>query len=262
MTFKKNESELFLVFIYLPFPLFCFQHINQLTMSEDGSSDPDVFPIPSDCELVDFVSSGDYGTVVKCRKRDTGETVAIKVSRFVQNATKEASILEELMRYNLDQSNIVKLHDWYHINNSTGLVLEMLDMSLSDYMQEERLPLEDIRLIIQQLATAFDGLKSVGVIHGDLKPNNIMLVKDQQQPLTLKLIDFGLAFHASEAVVGSTHQLPYYRAPEIMLGLPFDEAVDMWSLGALMGLMMFGNFIFPWYFEYNQVKYASSSQTW
>uniref|UniRef100_A0A3B4XLW0 Protein kinase domain-containing protein n=1 Tax=Seriola lalandi dorsalis TaxID=1841481 RepID=A0A3B4XLW0_SERLL len=39
--------------------------------------DPDVFPIPSDYELVDFVGSGDYGTVVKCRKRDTGETVEV-----------------------------------------------------------------------------------------------------------------------------------------------------------------------------------------
>lgn len=62
-----------------------------------------------------------------------------------------------------------------------------------------------------QLATAFDGLKIVGLIHGDLKPDNIMLVKDQEQSYTLKLIDFGLAFHRSEAVVGSTHQLPYYR---------------------------------------------------
>ncbi|XP_050928044.1 homeodomain-interacting protein kinase 2 [Lates calcarifer] len=81
-----------------------------------------------------------------------------------------------------------------------------------------------------------------------------MLVKDQEQSYTLKLIDFGLAFHRSEAVVGSTHQLPYYRAPEIMLGLPFTEAIDMWSLGAVMGLMMFGNLIFPWFFDYNQMQ--------
>lgn len=61
------------------------------------------------------------------------------------------------------------------------------------------------------MATAFDALMSVGVIHGDLNPDNIMLVKDQEQSLTVKLIDFGLAFHRSEAVVGSSHQLPYYR---------------------------------------------------
>lgn len=59
--------------------------------------------------------------------------------------------MEELMRHNLDQSNIVKLHDWYHMNHITGLVLEMLDMSLSDYMKEDHLPLKDIRLIVQQV---------------------------------------------------------------------------------------------------------------
>lgn len=61
------------------------------------------------------------------------------------------------------------------------------------------------------MATAFGALRSVGVIHGDVKPDNVMLVKDQEQSFTVKLIDFGLAFHTSEAVVGSSHQLPYYR---------------------------------------------------
>lgn len=58
-------------------------------MAEDSSSDSDVYPIPSDYELVDFVGSGDYGIVAKCKKRDTGETVAIKISRFAQTATQE-----------------------------------------------------------------------------------------------------------------------------------------------------------------------------
>ncbi|XP_044042976.1 homeodomain-interacting protein kinase 2-like isoform X2 [Siniperca chuatsi] len=212
-------------------------------MAEDSSSDSDVYPIPSDYELIDFVGSGDYGTVAKCKNRDTGEPVAIK-----------ASILQELMRQNLDQYNIVKFYDWYQMNNRTGLVLELLDMNLLDYMKEDRLPLKDIRVIIQQLATAFNALRSVGVIHGDLKPDNIMLVKDQEQSFTVKLIDFGLAFHSSEAVVGSSHQLPYYRAPEIMLGLTFTEAIDMWSLGIVMGFMMLGALIFPWFCDYNQMK--------
>lgn len=59
--------------------------------------------------------------------------------------------MEELMRHKLDQSNIVKLYDWYHMNNTTGLVLEMLDMTLSDYMKEDHLSLKDIRLMMQQV---------------------------------------------------------------------------------------------------------------
>uniref|UniRef100_A0A3Q1JSK2 Protein kinase domain-containing protein n=1 Tax=Anabas testudineus TaxID=64144 RepID=A0A3Q1JSK2_ANATE len=60
---------------------------------EEESSNPDVYPIPSEYELVDFVGSGDFGIVVKCKKRDTGETVAIKVSRLVQYATREVGLL-------------------------------------------------------------------------------------------------------------------------------------------------------------------------
>nr|XP_046235188.1 homeodomain-interacting protein kinase 2-like [Scatophagus argus] len=167
---------------------------------------------------------------------------------------KEVSILEELMRHNLDQHNIVKLYSWYQMKNTIGLVLELLDITLWDYMKGDRLPLKDIRLITEQMATALYGLKSVGVIHGDIKPNNIMLVKDQEQSFTLKLIDFGLSFHTSEGVVGTRYQVPYYRAPEIMLGLPFNEAIDMWSLGAVLGFMMFGELIFPWFCEYNLMQ--------
>ncbi|KAI3366989.1 hypothetical protein L3Q82_009623, partial [Scortum barcoo] len=221
-------------------------------MEEDSSLD--VYPIPSNYELVDFVGSGDYGIVAKCKMRDTGDLVAIKISRFAKTTAREVSILQELMRHNLDQCNIVKFYDWYQMNNTTGLVFEFLDMTLLDYMNEDRLPLNDIRPIIQQLATAFDALMSVGVIHGDLKPDNIMLVKGQDRSFTVKLIDFGLAFHRSETVVGARHQLPYYRAPEIMLGLPFNEAIDMWSLGSVMGYMMFGALIFPWFCDYNQMQ--------
>ena len=61
---------------------------------EDASSsssccDSDVFSIPSDYELVDFVGDGDYGIVAKCKHRDTGETVAIKVSRYGDAAARE-----------------------------------------------------------------------------------------------------------------------------------------------------------------------------
>lgn len=66
----------------------------------------------------------------------------------------QASILQDLMRQNLDQCSIVRFYDWYQINSTSGLVLELLEMNLSDYMaahSEARLPLKDIRFIIQQV---------------------------------------------------------------------------------------------------------------
>ncbi|KAM7366836.1 hypothetical protein PAMP_014780 [Pampus punctatissimus] len=225
--------------------------------SNSSSSDSDVFPIPSDYELVDFVGDGDYGIVAKCKHRDTGKTVAIKIVKYGDIGPHEVSILQHLMRQNLDQYSIVKFYDWYQINSATGLVMELLEMNLYEYMtehSEDRLPLKDIRFIVQQLAKALGALRSARVIHSDLKPHNIMLVRDQEQLVTVKLIDFGLAIHTCEAVMGARYQMPYYRAPEVMLGLPVTEAIDMWSLGVVMGMMMFGSMIFPWAFEYSQMQ--------
>ncbi|XP_068566839.1 homeodomain-interacting protein kinase 2-like [Cebidichthys violaceus] len=110
----------------------------------------------------------------------------------------------------------------------------------------------DIRSVIQQLATAFDALKTIGLIHADLKLNNVMVVDSEAQPLRVKFIDFGLAVLTSSVKQGKCHQIPF-RAPEIALGLPFSEAIDMWSLGVVIARMVLGEPIFPGRGEYNAV---------
>ena len=62
-----------------------------------------------------------------------------------------------------------------------------------------------------------------------------MLVDPVRQPYRVKVIDFGSASHVSKAVCNTYLQSRYYRAPEIILGLPFCEAIDMWSLGCVLG---------------------------
>lgn len=61
------------------------------------------------------------------------------------------------------------------------------------------------------MATAFDALKRVGVIHTDVKIDNIMMVDHLRQPFRVKLIDFGLAIFRSEAKPNMVHQTPPYR---------------------------------------------------
>ena len=61
------------------------------------------------------------------------------------------------------------------------------------------------------MATALNALKTVEVIHADIKLDNIMLVDQEARPLTVKLIDFGLAFPTSIAKQGETHQTAHYR---------------------------------------------------
>lgn len=105
----------------------------------------------------------------------------------------------------------------------------------------------------------------LGLIHADLKPENIMLVDPARQPYRVKVIDFGSASHVSKAVCNTYLQSRYYRAPEIILGLPFSEAIDMWSLGCVIAELFLGWPLYPGSSEYDQVSGVSgecSSRYW
>uniref|UniRef100_A0A3B5M125 Protein kinase domain-containing protein n=1 Tax=Xiphophorus couchianus TaxID=32473 RepID=A0A3B5M125_9TELE len=99
------------------------------------------------------------------------------------------------------------------------------------------LSLSEIRVIAQQLLVALNALKSAGLVHADIKPDNIMFVNHRSQPLKVKLIDFGLAVKVSKLWFVGTVQAIGYRAPEVILGLKMDESVDMWSLGCSLAYM-------------------------
>lgn len=110
-------------------------------------------------------------------------------------------------------------------------------------------------LIIRQVLTALLKLKQLGLIHADLKPENIMLVDPARQPYRVKVIDFGSASHVSKTVCNTYLQSRYYRAPEIILGLPFCEAIDMWSLGCVVAELFLGWPLYPGSSEYDQIRY-------
>ncbi|XP_059195898.1 homeodomain-interacting protein kinase 1-like [Centropristis striata] len=214
-------------------------------------------PLPKGYKYVQVLGEGAFGKVVQCVQKDTRQTVAIKIARRDSNLDEEAHMLSKLMHHNMDKFNIVKYHDKVNINNSVGLVFEMMDITLQDYLLEldGPMPLENIRTAIQQLATAFSGLKRIGVIHTDVKMNNIMIADQNRQPFKVKLIDFGLAIFNHQAKTGRVCQTPFYRAPEIMLGLPFSEEIDIWSLGCVMAIMVLGVMPFPGRIEYDALRY-------
>ena len=107
---------------------------------------------------------------------------------------------------------------------------------------------------------ALSKLKKLGLIHADLKPENIMLVDPVRQPYKVKVIDFGSASHVSKAVQSTYLQSRYYRAPEILLGLPFCESIDIWSLGCVMAELFLGWPLYPGSSEYDQIRYICQTQ--
>uniref|UniRef100_A0A8D0QRE8 Homeodomain interacting protein kinase 3 n=1 Tax=Sus scrofa TaxID=9823 RepID=A0A8D0QRE8_PIG len=212
-------------------------------------------------EVLDFLGRGTFGQVVKCWKRGTNEIVAIKILKnhpsYARQGQIEVSILARLSTENADEYNFVRAYECFQHRNHTCLVFEMLEQNLYDFLKQNKfspLPLKVIRPILQQVATALKKLKSLGLIHADLKPENIMLVDPVRQPYRVKVIDFGSASHVSKTVCSTYLQSRYYRAPEIILGLPFCEAIDMWSLGCVIAELFLGWPLYPGALEYDQVN--------
>ncbi|XP_008065360.1 homeodomain-interacting protein kinase 3 isoform X2 [Carlito syrichta] len=218
-------------------------------------------------EVLDFLGRGTFGQVVKCWKRGTSEIVAIKILKnhpsYARQGQIEVSILARLSTENADEYNFVRAYECFQHRNHTCLVFEMLEQNLYDFLKQNKfspLPLKVIRPILQQVATALKKLKSLGLIHADLKPENIMLVDPVRQPYRVKVIDFGSASHVSKTVCSTYLQSRYYRAPEIILGLPFCEAIDMWSLGCVIAELFLGWPLYPGALEYDQIRYISQTQ--
>jgi len=93
----------------------------------------------------------------------------------------------------------------------------------------------------------------LGIVHCDLKPENILFTDDSY--LNIKIIDFGAS--CNDYTNGFFYvQSRYYRAPEVVLGAPYDQAVDMWSLGCIIYELITGKPLFPAYDENELLEYV------
>uniref|UniRef100_A0A3Q2ZGT0 Protein kinase domain-containing protein n=1 Tax=Hippocampus comes TaxID=109280 RepID=A0A3Q2ZGT0_HIPCM len=191
--------------------------------------------------ILEFVGEGRFGKVAKCLKKSTMDTVAVKIIKkdafFIRDTEKELAMLKMVSDLNPDHANIIKFFERFEYMGHTCLVFEMLDCHLFDLLigrNWEPMSLSEIRSVAKQLLVALDALKRLGILHTDIKPDNIMCVNKQDCPLRVKLIDFGLAQVVSSVHPGMKIQPKGYRAPEAALGLPFTEAIDVWSVGCVL----------------------------
>ena len=99
-------------------------------------------------------------------------------------------------------------------------------------------------------AQALQLLCDMNIVHCDIKPENILL-QNLHSP-AIKLIDFGSAC-ATTHQVHTYIQSRFYRSPEVLLGCSYGCAIDMWSLGAIVGELFLGLPLFPGESEYNQL---------
>uniref|UniRef100_A0A3P9KJP6 Protein kinase domain-containing protein n=1 Tax=Oryzias latipes TaxID=8090 RepID=A0A3P9KJP6_ORYLA len=197
--------------------------------------------------------------LAKCTNLSTNKEVAIKIIKngFNKTAEDEIKALTEISKLDAHKYSLVKYVEWFHYNSHVCIVFEMLDQSLFDFMKDRSsLPLflHEIRAIAWQLLISLKGLKSINLVHCDIKLDNIMLVNQVSEPFRVKLIDFGLASKTTDIQTGTRLQNICFRAPEVILGLPLDERLDMWTVGYVLALLYTGFYILPRDSEFNIIR--------
>jgi len=113
--------------------------------------------------------------------------------------------------------------------------------ALQKYGQGAGLPLVTLAQYVKQIFLGLRALRKLKVIHADLKPDNLLMTLNKAE---IQICDFGSAMDVSEQVRTSYCQPRYYRAPEIMLGLPYDTQIDMWSAGTTIFELATGKILF------------------
>uniref|UniRef100_A0A3B3DSZ4 Protein kinase domain-containing protein n=1 Tax=Oryzias melastigma TaxID=30732 RepID=A0A3B3DSZ4_ORYME len=185
-------------------------------------------------KVSDVLGEGSFGKVFKCHKEETEDIYAIKILKYVSDAKKEVEVMELIRDLDPDKNNLIKFYEYFTHRNVNCVVYEMLHQRLYDYMHKPT-HLCNIRSVAEQMFQALSALKSIGVVHGDIKLDNILFA--DKNSLRMKLIDFGLARKAKELVKGTKIQVTPFRAPEVILGLPLDESIDMWALGMVLACL-------------------------
>uniref|UniRef100_A0A3P9JZ22 Protein kinase domain-containing protein n=1 Tax=Oryzias latipes TaxID=8090 RepID=A0A3P9JZ22_ORYLA len=195
------------------------------------------------------------GKVAKCKKLGTDQVVAIKI--IWGSGQMEINALQGFSQIDADDHNLVKFMESFKYKKYTCIAFEALDQSLLHFMEKRDfhpLTVDEIRTITWQLIVALKGLKSINLVHCDIKLDNIMLVDQGSEPFRVKLIDFGLAEKIGHMRTGAPIQNICYRAPEVILGLPLDQRVDLWTVGYVLFVLYTGIFIHGWDADYNILR--------
>uniref|UniRef100_A0A0N4Z9F1 Mitogen-activated protein kinase n=1 Tax=Parastrongyloides trichosuri TaxID=131310 RepID=A0A0N4Z9F1_PARTI len=231
-------------------------------MSEDVDSH-----IKDKYELHKRLGKGAYGIVWKATDLRSRETVALKKifdafrnQTDAQRTFREVMFLQEFGRH----PNVVKLFNVLKADNNKDiyLVFEFMEADLHNVIKKGTI-LKDIhkQYIMCQLFRAIRFLHSGNVLHRDLKPSNVLLDADCR----IKLADFGLARSLSQLEeYPEGNSMPelteyvatrWYRSPEILLAAKrYTKGVDMWSLGCILGEMLYGKALFPGTSTINQIE--------
>eukprot|EP01114_Cavostelium_apophysatum_P015713 TRINITY_DN4343_c0_g1_i1.p1 TRINITY_DN4343_c0_g1~~TRINITY_DN4343_c0_g1_i1.p1 ORF type:complete len:761 (-),score=190.67 TRINITY_DN4343_c0_g1_i1:118-2400(-) len=209
-------------------------------------------------EVQGLLGKGTFGQVAKVLDHKTGKSHALKIirnrSRYQQQALVEVKILDYMKSKDPQgQSNVIQTITSFHFRNHYCILFDLLSVNLYELIKANHfrgfsLPL--IRKFAVQMLNSLRFLAKHHIIHCDLKPENVLL--DEPTKSAITMIDFGSSCFEHEKAY-TYIQSRFYRAPEVILGIPYTCAIDMWSLACILAELSTGIPIFPGESELDQL---------
>ncbi|XP_076926726.1 uncharacterized protein LOC143590007 [Bidens hawaiensis] len=189
----------------------------------------------------------------KAHDLHTGMDVCVKIIKnnkdFFDQSLDEIKLLKFVNKHDPgDKYHLLRLYDYFYYREHLLIVCELLKANLYEFQKFNResggevyFTMPRLLSITIQCLEALQFLHDLGLIHCDLKPENI-LVKSYSR-CEIKVIDLGSSCFETDHLC-SYVQSRSYRAPEVILGLPYDKKIDIWSLGCILAELCTGNVLF------------------
>ncbi|XP_059062184.1 serine/threonine-protein kinase Nek8-like [Achroia grisella] len=189
--------------------------------------------------ILKTIGKGTYGNVYLCENQITTHLCIVKdielnlrIQDHMQDIANEAKILSSL-----NHPNIIRFYDCYYTDNHVMINMEYASNgNLAEYMYQRYPKLikeEEILFYFSQILLGVNYIHNLNIIHRDLKAENILLMG--KYGVLVKIGDFGISKMLVSAKKTSTViGTPYYLAPELCEGKPYDTKSDVWALGCLL----------------------------
>jgi len=197
-----------------------------------------------------LLGQGSWGSVYFGFNRTTGEAVSIKVMSYAKASeqTKRYLAQEVKIMKELQHSSVIKLYE--ATLNETGrslyVVMEFCEYgNLDAFLRDIRPEMSEEAEVhfMREIAFGLEFLRSKGIVHRDLKLENILVTKDELGNYRLKLCDFTFAKSLAKSEMTNTVcGSPLYMAPEVLNAQPYTEQADLWSVGVIMFQILFDQY--------------------
>uniref|UniRef100_A0A7N0TQC3 Protein kinase domain-containing protein n=1 Tax=Kalanchoe fedtschenkoi TaxID=63787 RepID=A0A7N0TQC3_KALFE len=204
--------------------------------------------------LTEYLGSAAFSKVVEAQDLFTGMHVCLKIIKndkdFFDQSLDEIKLLKYVNKHDpRDEHHILRLYDYFYHQEHLFIVCELLRANLYEFQKfnkesgaDNYFTLPRLQVIAKQCLEALQFLHDLGILHCDLKPENI-LIKSYRR-CEVKIIDLGSSCFLTDNLCLYV-QSRSYRAPEVILGFPYDQKIDIWSLGCILAELFTGEVLFP-----------------